>query len=162
MYPVNIPRKSLQIKLGKKGDKYVYRSTKDLPFCESTVTTVNTSHSLEPFARSSLTVFLRCDFTHAPFFHPLPRLLFSFFLLSYKLVKLSPSRSNLIPLITRSNPPSFLSVCPLLSCRFALFTSSRDIYPNIFVPRIHVRLIGAVFPPSIALVVFSSDHFISK
>lgn len=129
------PRKSLQIKLGKKGDKYVYRSTKDLPFCESTVTTVNTSHSLEPFARSSLTVFLRCDFTHAPFFHPLPRLLFSFFLLSYKLVKLSPSRSNLIPLITRSNPPSFLSVCPLLSCRFALFTSSRDIYPNIFVPR---------------------------
>lgn len=156
MYPVNIPRKSLQIKLDKKGDKYVYRSTKDLPFCESTVTTVNTSHSLEPFARSSFTVFLRCDFTHAPFFHPLPRLLFSFFLLSYKLVKLSPSRSNLIPLITRSNPPSFLSVCPLLSCRFALFTSSRDIYPNIFVPRIHVRLIGAVFPPSIALVVFSS------
>lgn len=125
-HPVHVsreyPRKSLQIKLGKKGDKYVYRSTKDLPFCESTVTTVNTNHSLEPFARSSLTVFLRCDFTHAPFFHPLPRLLFSFFLFSYKLVKLSPSRSNLIPLITRSNPPSFLSVCPLLSCRFALFT----------------------------------------
>lgn len=120
MYPVNIPVNPYKLNLARK---VINTCTVLRKIClsESTVTTVNTSHSLEPFARSSLTVFLRCDFTHAPFFHPLPRLLFSFFLLSYKLVKLSPSRSNLIPLITRSNPPSFLSVCPLLSCRFALF-----------------------------------------
>lgn len=55
---------------------------------------------------------------------------------------------------------SFLSLrlpSSFLSFRSFHFRSSpRDIYPNIFVPRIHVRLIGAVFPPSIALVVFSS------
>lgn len=155
MYPVNIPVNPYKLNLARK---VINTCTVLRKIClsESTVTTVNTSHSLEPFARSSLTVFLRCDFTHAPFFHPLPRLLFSFFLLSYKLVKLSPSRSNLIPLITRSNPPSFLSVCPLLSCRFALFTSVPR--PGIYTPTFlfHVRLIGAVFPPSIALVVFSS------
>lgn len=50
---------------------------------------------------------------------------------------------------------SFLSL-RLPSCRFALFTSVPR--PGIYTPTFlfHVRLIGAVFPPSIALVVFSS------
>lgn len=54
----------------------MYRSTKDLPSHRESPNTVNTSqtHLLDPM------VFLRCfEFTHAPFSHPLPPLLFSLF-----------------------------------------------------------------------------------
>lgn len=137
----NIPRKSVQIKLGKKGDKYTTCTKIPTP-----ATTVNASHPLEPFAWSPRS----CFFFPAPFFHLLlDYYFFSFLSYPYNRQTFSLRRS----IESYPSNRSFLSLPDFdlfSSFLFSPLLSPRDIQPKHFCST-YLRLIGAVF-------VFSSDR----
>lgn len=80
MYPANIPVNPYKLNLNKKGDKYTTCTVLRkicLPIAKASTPLTRVKPICSILAPM---VFLRCfEFTHAPFSHPLPPLLFSLF-----------------------------------------------------------------------------------
>lgn len=157
MYPVNIPVNPYKLNLARK---VINTCTVLRKICLSVkaqlpplTRVIASSHLLDPRSQFffDATLRMRLPSSSSIIIFLLLALLQTCQTFSFSFQSYPPNHSIESSFLSLRLPSSFLSFRS-----FHFRSSPRDIYPNIFVPRIHVRLIGAVFPPSIALVVFSS------